>query len=119
MYRDSEIGVIFHHGVLARHAFPLRVAQVLNVLFTVVYAALTTRFLLLYVDAGPSPFAQWVARITDVAYLPLHELFPTKHDPAGHPLAWAIVVAIGVIAVLQWSLVSWLRDVARPGVPEE
>jgi len=119
MYRDSDLGVVFHHGVLARHAFPLRVAQGLNVLFTAVYAVLATRFLLVYVQAAPSPFEHWVARITDVIYLPLKQVFANGHDPAGHPLAWGLVVAAVVLVVVQWSVVRWLREVARPGVPVE
>ncbi len=61
MYRDSEIGVFFHHGVLARSAFPLRLAQIVSALFSLAYAALVTRFLLIYVQAGPSPFSGWVS----------------------------------------------------------
>jgi putative effector of murein hydrolase LrgA (UPF0299 family) len=114
MYRDSEIGVVFHHGVLSRSAFPLRLAQVVSVLFSLVYAALVTRFLLVYVQAGPSPFAQWVAKATNVVYLPLRSVFADGHDSAGHPVAWAILLVIAAGAVVQWSVVSWLREVARP-----
>jgi uncharacterized protein YggT (Ycf19 family) len=117
MYKDHELGVVFHHGVLARHPFPLRLAQVLNVLFTAVYALLATRFLLVYVQAAPSPFAYWVARATDPVYVPLRELFKNGHDAAGHPLAWALVITMLALVAVQWSLVSWLREVARPGIP--
>ncbi|MGO8992720.1 MAG: hypothetical protein ACLQVI_05295 [Polyangiaceae bacterium] len=119
MYRDSEIGVIFHHGVLSRSAFPLRLAQGVSFLFSLVYAALATRFLLEYVQAPASRFGYWVGRVTDVAYVPLRVFFRTGHDPAGHPVAWALLVAIVAFAVVQWSLVSWLRDVARPTLEED
>jgi hypothetical protein len=119
MYRDQELGVVFHHGVLARHAFPLRLAQWVNVLFSAAEGLLFIRFLLIYVQAGASSFTRGVARATDIAYVPMRELFGDGHDAAGHPLAWALVVAGLALAVLQWSIVSWLRDVARPGVPDE
>jgi uncharacterized protein YggT (Ycf19 family) len=119
MYRDHELGVVFHHGVLARSAVPLRLAQVVRVPFALVYVVLATRFVLEYVGARPSVFAQWVARLTNPLFIPLRGLFATGHDPAGHPVAWSLLVAIGACAVVQWVLVSWLRDVARPGVTEE
>jgi len=114
MYRDSEIGVVFHHGVLSRSAFPLRLAQVLSVLFSLVYGILAARFLLEYVQAGPSPFVGAVAKVTDYVYLPLRHAFANGHDPAGHPVAWSIVVAIGAFALVHWVIIHWLRDVARP-----
>jgi hypothetical protein len=114
MYRDSEIGVVFHHGVLSRSAVPLRVAQVLSVLFSLVYGVLAARFLFEYVQAGPSPFVVAVAKITDYVYLPLRHTFANGHDPAGHPVAWSIVVAIGALALLHGVIIHWLRDVARP-----
>jgi uncharacterized protein YggT (Ycf19 family) len=119
MYRDSEIGVVFHHGVLSRSAFPLRLAQALSVLFSLVYGVLVARFLLEYVQAGPSPFVLAVARITDYVYLPLRHFFANGHDPAGHPVAWSIVVAIGAIAVVQWSIIRVLRAAARPRLEVE
>lgn len=118
MYRDSEIGVVFHHGVLSRSAFPLRLAQGVSFLFSLVYALLTARFLLVYVQAPPSKFAYWVARITDPAYHPLRQVFANGKDPAGHPVAWAILILIAACAVVQWSLVSWLREVGRPRLEE-
>ena len=118
MYRDSEIGVVFHHGVLSRSAFPLRLAQVLSVLFSLVYGALVARFLLLYVQARPSPFEHWVATITNFAYVPLRELFKDGRDAAGHPVAWSLLVAVAACAVLQWSLIRVLREVARPRLEE-
>src|SRR5450432_329752 len=110
MYRDSEIGVVFHHGVLSRSAFPLRLAQLVSFLFSLVYGLLVTRFLLVYVQAGPSPFVLWVTRATDLVCLPLRHVFADGKDPAGHPVAWAILLLIAAFAVVQWGVVSWLRD---------
>ena len=114
MYRDSQIGVVFHHGVLARSAFPLRLAQVLSILCSLVYGVLAARFLLEYVQARPSPFVRGVAKVTDCVYLPLRHWVANGRDPAGHPVAWAILIAIGILAVAQWSIIRLLRDVARP-----
>jgi uncharacterized protein YggT (Ycf19 family) len=114
MYRDQELGVVFHHGVLARSAVPLRVAQLVKIPFSVVYAVLAIRFLLEYVQAGPSAFALWVDRLTDSIFVPMRALFATGSDPAGHPIAWSLLVAIGAFTVVQTVLVNWLREVAPP-----
>jgi uncharacterized protein YggT (Ycf19 family) len=114
MYRDSEIGVVFHHGVLSRSAFPLRVAQLLNVLFALAYGALATRFLLHYVQVSSSPFVAWLARVTDPVYVPLRALVADGKDPAGHPVAWALLIAIGAFAVVQLCIISLLRGLSRP-----
>jgi hypothetical protein len=118
MYRDSEIGVIFHHGVLSRSALSVRVAQLVSFLFALVYGLLVARFLFVYVQASPSPFVLWVGKTTDVVYLPLRQLLADGRDPAGHPLAWSILLVIAACAVVQWSVVSWLREIARPKLQE-
>ncbi len=119
MYRDSEIGVVFHHGVLSRSPSAMRLTQLATVLFSIVYALLATRFLLEYVRAPASPFVAWVERVTNVVYVPLHAFIANGQDPAGHPIAWAVLVAIAGFAVLQASLVSWLRRIARPRIEED
>jgi uncharacterized protein YggT (Ycf19 family) len=118
MYRDSELGVVFHHGVLSRSAFPLRVAQLVSILFSLAYAALITRFVLLYAAAPASQFMYWLGKVTNVVYVPLHAFIADGHDPAGHLIAWSLLAAIAVCAIVQFFLVSWLRDVARPGLSE-
>jgi uncharacterized protein YggT (Ycf19 family) len=118
MYRDSEIGVVFHHGVMSRSAFPLRVAQLVSVLFALVYAALITRFVLLYAAAPASQFMYWLGKVTNVVYVPLRVFIADGRDPAGHPIAWSLLVAIAACAIVQFFLVSWLREVARPGLSE-
>ena len=118
MYRDSEIGVVFHHGVLSRSAFPLRLAQLVSLVFALVYAALITRFVLLYAAAPASQFMYWLGKITNVVYVPLRALIADGHDPAGHPIAWSLLAAIAGCAIVQYAIVSWLREVARPGLSE-
>ena len=119
MYRDSEIGVVFHHGVLTRSAVPLRLIQLLNVVFTLVYALLTTRFLLDYVSAPPVPFVEWIAVCTNPIYLPLRAVFPNGHDPAGHPLAWSLLLLGVACALLQGVLVKLLQRAAPPRPAED
>jgi uncharacterized protein YggT (Ycf19 family) len=119
MYRDSEIGVVFHHGVLSRSAFALRLAQLVSALFVLVYGVLVARFLLVYVQAAQSPFVYWVDRVTDPAYRPIRLLVANGRDAAGHPVAWAILLAIAACAVVQWSLVAMLRGVGRPRLEED
>jgi hypothetical protein len=114
MYRDQELGLVFHQGVLARSEVPLRVAQLVRVPFSVVYTMLATRFVLEYVQAGSSGFTQWIARLTDAIYVPMSTLFENGHDPAGHPIPWSLLIAIGGFAVIHGVLVSWLREVAPP-----
>ena len=112
-------GVVFHRGVLSRSPAAVRLIQVVNVLFAVLYALFLTRFLLEYVRAAPSPFAQWIARATDTAYLPVRELFANGHDSAGHPIAWALLVCVAAAAVVHGSVVSLLRNAARPHAEED
>jgi uncharacterized protein YggT (Ycf19 family) len=119
MYRDSEIGVVFHHGVLSRSAFALRLAQLVSALFVLVYGALVARFLLVYVQAAQSPFVYWINRVTDPVFRPIQLLIANGRDAAGHPVAWAILIAIGASAVLQWSVVAMLRGVARPRLDDD
>ncbi|HEY2517163.1 MAG TPA: hypothetical protein VGI39_40095 [Polyangiaceae bacterium] len=114
MYRDSEIGVVFHHGVLTRSVFVLRLIQLLTLVFSAAYALLITRFLVEYVAAPAVPFVEWIRMVTDRVYLPLRAFVATGHDRAGHPLAWAVLVALAAIAVAQLLVVSSLRRIARP-----
>ena len=57
-------------------------------------------------------------RATLLAAGVLCALFAAGHDPAGHPIAWSLLVAIAACAIVQFFLVSWLREVARPGLSE-
>jgi hypothetical protein len=114
MYRDSEIGLVFHHGVLARSAFLLRLIQLLSLAFSFAYALLVARFVFEYVKAPPLPFVQWVGQVTNAVYHPLSAVVANGHDRAGHPIAWAILVALLGCALLQAGLVSSLKRLARP-----
>jgi hypothetical protein len=118
MYRDSEIGVVFHHGVLTRSPFALRLIQLISLLFAGVYALLGARLLIEYVRAPSVPFVQWISEWTNRVYLPLRAFIPNGHDRAGHPIAWAVLAAIAAFAIVHALLVGSLRRLARPRIEE-
>ena len=97
----------------------VRLIQLVNVVFAALYALLVTRFLIEYVRAAPSVFVQWIARASDTAYVPVRELFANGHDAAGHPIAWALLVCLAVAAVIHGSVVSLLRNAARPHAEQD
>jgi hypothetical protein len=114
MYRDTELGVVFHQGVLSRSPFAMRMTQVANFLFTLVYLLLGARFVAEYVRAPVVPLVAWLDRATDVVYVPLRQHLANGHDAAGHPLAWAILAALATAGLVHRAVVSLLRNVARP-----
>jgi len=85
MYRDSELGVVFHNGVLTRSVFALRVIQLVSLAFCLVYALLAARFLFVYTAAPAVPFVQFVSEWTDKVYQPLLAVFGNGHDPRRAP----------------------------------
>jgi hypothetical protein len=91
----------------------------MTLVFTAAYAFLGARFLVEYFAAPSIPFVQWIREMTDHVYRPLGVFFATGHDRAGHPIAWALLVAIAAVAVLQIFVVRWLRRVARPRASDD
>jgi uncharacterized protein YggT (Ycf19 family) len=118
MYRDSETGLVFHHGVIARHPFAVRAAQAVNVLFGVLYVLLLGRLVLAYVEARPVPFVAWLNSVTGPFFHPFNGIIAEGHDPGGHPIAWSIVAAIIAYALVNALIVTLLRAVNRPPVEE-
>jgi uncharacterized protein YggT (Ycf19 family) len=118
MYRDSETGLVFHHGVIARHPFAVRAAQVVNFIFGVLYVLLLTRLVLAYVEARTVPFVQWLNQVTSPFFHPFNGIIAEGHDPGGHPIAWSIVAAIIAYGLVNALIVSILRAVNRPPVEE-
>ncbi len=114
MYRDSETGLVFHHGVIARHPFAVRLAQVVNVLFGVVYLLLAVRLVLAYVEARAVPFVLWIDHVTAPLFHPFSGIIADGRDPGGHPIAWSLVAALVAYALLNGLIVSLLRAVNRP-----
>ena len=113
MYRDSETGVVFHHGMMARSAFVPRVIQAVSFLFGILYMLLGIRFVLEYVSARHVAFVDLIDRATDPFYRPFHGILANGHDAAGHPLAWSILVALGAYVLLHAAIVGLLRMTAR------
>ena len=119
MYQDRELGVVFHHGVLTRSVFVLRLIQLLTLAFSAAYALLLTRFVVEYTAAPPVPFVEWIRMITDRVYLPLRAFIATGHDRAGHPIAWALLAALGATAIAHLLVTSSLRRMARPRLEDD
>jgi uncharacterized protein YggT (Ycf19 family) len=117
MYRDSEFGLAFHDGHIARHPFLLRLAQLVNGLFGVLYALLAIRFVIAYVEAREVPFVAFIHQLTEPFFHPFSGILANGHDPAGHPIAWSIVVAIVAYALLNALVVAILRAIGRPSPP--
>ena len=116
MFRDSETGLVFHRGYIARSAFVVRLIQVVNFLFGLLYALLATRFFLEYIQARQVGFVIAIQQWSDVFYRPFRGILANGRDMAGHPIAWAIVVALGAYIVLHAAIVSLLRLLNRPHI---
>ena len=100
MFRDSETGLVFHRGFIARSAFVVRLIQVVNFLFGVLYALFATRFVLEYIQARPVGFVQMIANATQTFYAPFRGIVANGRDPAGHPVAWSILICMGAFVLL-------------------
>src|SRR6185312_7973326 len=100
MVRDSETGLVFHGGTVWRSPIIPRLIQVVSFLFGLLYLLLGTRFVLEYVEARPVPFVRTIDQWSDVFYAPFKGILANGHDPAGHPIAWALVVAFVAYVIL-------------------
>jgi uncharacterized protein YggT (Ycf19 family) len=109
MLRDSETGLVFHHGTLWRSPIVPRLIQVVGFLFGLLYLLLAIRFVLEYVEARPVPFVQAIDRWSDVFYAPFRGIVANGHDGAGHPIAWSLVIAFGAYVILHAAIVALLR----------
>jgi drug/metabolite transporter (DMT)-like permease len=113
MVQDTETGLVFDGGGFVRQPFALRVAQA-NALFGALYLLLATRLVLTYVGVDAASFAVWVRHVTAPFVLPLVQLVSDGTDPAGHPIAWSIVIALVVYGIVHGLLVRTLRAIGRP-----
>jgi uncharacterized protein YggT (Ycf19 family) len=109
MFRDSETGLVFHHGAVWRSPIAPRLIQVVSFLFGLLYLLLGIRFLLVYFEARPVPFVEAIDRWSSVFYAPFRGILPDGHDAAGHPLAWSIVIAFVAYGILHAIIVALLR----------
>jgi len=114
MFRDSETGLVFHRGYIARSMFVVRLIQVVNFLFGVLYTLFATRFILEYIQARPVRFTELIAEWSQPFYRPFQGIVSNGHDGAGHPIAWSIVIAAAAFALLHAGIVGLLRMLNRP-----
>ena len=80
------------------------------------YALLATRFFLEYIQARQVRFVLAIQDWSNVFYRPFRGILADGHDAAGHPIVWAIVVALGAYMILHAAIVSLLHLVNRPHV---
>ena len=118
MYRDSETGVVFHHGMMTRSPIVPRLIQLVSFLFGILYVLLGIRFVLEYVSARHVAFVDLIDRATEPFYHPFQGILANGRDPAGHPLVWSILVAIGAYALLHALIVGLLRMTARTHIDD-
>lgn len=112
---DSETGLILHRGVLTRSLFAVRLLQLVNFLFGVLYALLLARFVLAYIGArDDSGFVRFVREATHPFYAPFDGIVRNGSDAAGHPLVWSVLVAVVAYAVLHAAIRGLLRLIMRP-----
>ena len=119
MYRDSETGLVFHHGTMARSSLVLRLIQVVNFLFGVLYAFLGVRFVLDYIQARQVGFVDFIDRATEPFFHPFQGIVANGRDAAGHPLAWSILIAMAAYVLLHAGITGILRMMARARVEED
>jgi hypothetical protein len=116
MYRDSETGIVFHRGFILRSRFVVRLIQLVKFLFAVLYTLFAIRFALVYMQAAHVRFSTLIGQATDVFFRPFAGLVANGRDPAGHPVAWSILVAIGAYLMLEVTVIALLRTSARAPV---
>jgi uncharacterized protein YggT (Ycf19 family) len=118
MYRDSETGVVFHHGMMTRSPLVPRIIQVVSFLFGILYLLLGIRFVLEYVSARHVAFVDFIDRCSEPFYRPFQGIVANGRDAAGHPLVWSILVALAAYVLLHALIVGLLRMTARTRIED-
>jgi uncharacterized protein YggT (Ycf19 family) len=113
MYRDSETGLVIHRGVISHSPVVVRLIQVVNFLFGLLYTLFVVRFVLEYIGARPVGFVQLIQQWSEPFYHPFRGIVANGSDPGGHPLAWSIVIAVVAYALLNAAIVALLRMATR------
>ena len=109
MVRDSQTGLVYHGGALWRSPVVPTLIRIVNFAFGVLYALLGLRFLLIYVEAREVPAVAFIDRLTERFYAPFRGIVASGSDGAGHPIAWALLMAIVAYALLNALIVALLR----------
>jgi len=110
---DSETGIVMYHGALMRSRIAVRLLQFIHLAFGALYIVLGARFALEYIRARDVEFVRLVNRVSDVFYRPFAGIVPNGADPAGHPIAWSLVIAVIVYLLVHAILAGIVRALAR------
>jgi uncharacterized protein YggT (Ycf19 family) len=99
---------------IGRSRVVARISQVIDYLFFIVYALLTIRLILALLAARRSAgFVQFIFSITDPLYAPFRGIVASPTTDAGNTLAWPIVIAIIVYAIMHAIINGLLRLLAH------
>jgi uncharacterized protein YggT (Ycf19 family) len=91
-----------------------RISQVIDYIFFIVYALLAVRLILALLAARRSAgFVQFIFSVTDPLYAPFRGIVASPTTEAGNTLAWPIVIAIIVYALLHAIINGLLRLLAH------
>jgi uncharacterized protein YggT (Ycf19 family) len=91
-----------------------RISQVVDYIFFVIYALLVLRLILALLAARRGAgFVQFIYSITDPFYAPFKGIVASPTTEAGNVLAWPIVIAIIVYALLHLAINGLLRMFAH------
>jgi len=91
-----------------------RISQVIDYIFFIVYALLTIRLVLALLAARRGAgFVQFIFGITDPLYAPFRGIVASPTTDAGNTLAWPIVIALIVYAILHAIINGLLRLLAH------
>jgi uncharacterized protein YggT (Ycf19 family) len=91
-----------------------RISQVIDYLFFIVYALLAIRLILALLAARRGAgFVQFIFSVTDPLYAPFRGIVASPTTEAGNTLAWPIIIAIIVYAILHAIINGLLRLLAQ------
>ncbi len=91
-----------------------RISQVVDYIFFVIYALLALRLILALLAARRGAgFVQFIYSVTDPFYAPFKGIVASPTTEAGNVLAWPIVIAIIVYALLHLAINGLLRMFAH------
>jgi uncharacterized protein YggT (Ycf19 family) len=91
-----------------------RISQVIDYIFFIVYALLAIRLVLALLAARPGAgFVQFIYALTDPLYAPFKGIVASPRTDGGNVLAWPIVIALIVYAVLHAIINGLLRLLAH------
>ena len=87
-----------------------RISQVVDYVFFIIYALLAIRLILALLAARRSAgFVQFIFSLTDLLYAPFRGIVASPTTETGNTLAWPIVIAIIVYAILHAVINGLLR----------